>query len=399
MRKLSADYIFTIASEPLKNGVITVDDDGSILEISTTGKAHSDAEIFEGIICPGFINTHCHLELSHMRSLLEKGTGMANFIRGILSKRAIASQEQIHSAIVDAENEMIRNGIVAVGDISNINKTFTQKGKGNLYYHTFIEIFNSNPAKAAEVFETGLVLEKELQRAQQSKSTASIVPHAPYTMSKDLLILINEHASKNNTIISIHNQESKGEDELFVSKSGDLYNLFKELGFDLPSFHPTGLNALRSTFPFLTRAAKILLVHNTFTSQDDIYWAEELLRKMSGGTSQLYWCTCPNANLYIENKLPNYNHFLEANSKVTIGTDSLASNWSLSILDELKTISTYYPEISLQTLLTWATKNGADFLGINELGTIEKGKKPGLNLLKNVDALRVSGRTIVQKLL
>lgn len=398
MRKLSADYIFTIASEPLQNGVITVDDAGVILEVSPDGREHPDTEIFEGIICPGFINTHCHLELSHMHSLLEEGTGMANFIKGILSKRAIASAEQINAAIVDAENEMIRNGIVAVGDISNINKTFAQKEKGNLYYHTFIEVFNSNPAKAAEVFESGLVLEKEILQAQQSKSTASIVPHAPYTMSKDLLILINEHAAKNKSTISIHNQESQGEDDLFLTKSGDLFNLFTELGFDLSSFHPTGINALRSTFPFLTRAAKVLLVHNTFTSQADIHWSEELLRKMSGGTSQLYWCTCPNANLYIENKLPNYDHFLEMNSRVTVGTDSLASNWSLSILDELKTITSYFPTISLQTLLTWATKNGADLLGINELGTIEKGKKPGLNLLKNVNNFKISERTAVEKL-
>lgn len=398
MRKLSADHIFTIAAQPLKNGVVTIGDDGAILDVSTTGREHLDTEIYEGIIFPGFINTHCHLELSHMRSLLEEGAGMTNFIRGILSKRENATSEQITAAIVNAENEMIRNGIVAVGDISNLNKTFAQKEKGNLFYHTFIEIFNSNPTKAVEVFENGLLLEKELQNAQQKKSTVTIVPHAAYTMSKDLLILINEHASKNNSKISIHNQESKGEDDLFLTKSGDLYNLFTELGFDLSSFHPTGLNALRSTFPFLTRAAKILLVHNTFTSKEDIQWAAELLRKMSGGTSQLYWCTCPNANLYIENKLPNYNHFLETDSKVTVGTDSLASNWSLSILDELKTITTHYPSIPLQTLLTWATKNGADFLGIPELGTIEKGKKPGLNLLKNVTDLKITERTTVQKL-
>jgi cytosine/adenosine deaminase-related metal-dependent hydrolase len=399
MRKLSADYIFPIASSPLKNGVITIDDSGTILEVSANASEHPDAERFEGIICPGFINTHCHLELSHMRTVLEEGTGMANFIKGILSKRGIASAEQITAAIVDAENEMIRNGIVAVGDISNINATFPQKEKGNLYYHTFIEVFNSNPAKAREVFENGLGLEKQIFAAKQKKSTASIVPHAPYTMSKELLILINEYASKNSSTISMHNQESKGEDDLFLSKSGDLYNLFAELGFDLSAFHPTGLNALRSTFPFLTRATKILLVHNTFTSKEDIQWAEELLRKMNGGTAQLYWCTCPNANLYIENQLPNYNHFLESESRVTIGTDSLASNWSLSILDELKTINAYYPSIPLQTLLTWATKNGADLLGIDELGTIEKGKKPGLNLLKNINGLKISERTSVQKLI
>ncbi len=399
MRKLSADHIFTIASEPIKNGVITIDDEGRILEVSNTGKEHPDTEIFEGIICPGFINTHCHLELSHMRSLLEEGTGMASFIKGILSKRAIASATEINEAIVNAENEMIRNGIVAVGDISNINKTFAQKAKGNLFYHTFIEVFNPNPAKAVEIFESGVLLEKELDSMLQKKSTASIVPHAPYTMSESLLTLINEYALKNGKFISIHNQESEGEDELFISKSGELFDLFNQIGFDTSSFRQTGVNALRSTLPFLTQASKILLVHNTCTSKEDILWAENLVKKANNIAPQLYWCTCPNANLYIENRLPNYNHFIETNSRVTVGTDSLASNWSLSILDELKTITNYFPTIPFETLLTWATKNGADFLGLQDLGAIEKGKKPGINLLRNVKDFKISEKTTVEKLL
>ena len=103
-------------------------------------------------------------------------------------------------------------------------------------------------------------------------------------------------------------------------------------------------------------------------------------------------------NLYIENKLPNYNYFLETESCVTIGTDSLASNWSLSILDELKTIHRHYPCIPLQTLLTWATKNGADFLSLEKLGTIETGNKPGLNLLTKINDLQITAKTEVVKL-
>ena len=138
------------------------------------------------------------------------------------------------------------------------------------------------------------------------------------------------------------------------------------------------------------------MVHNTFTTKEDIEWANSQLSVSNSPI--LFWCTCPNANKFIENKLPNYNYFIEENVRVTIGTDSLASNWSLSILDELKTISKHYPQISLQTLLLWATKNGADFLGFNQLGTIEKDKKPGLNLLKNIDNLKLSDKTEVLKL-
>ena len=100
-----------------------------------------------------------------------------------------------------------------------------------------------------------------------------------------------------------------------------------------------------------------------------------------------------------KNKLPNYEFFINKKSLVTIGTDSLASNKSLSILDELKTIAKHFPRIPLQTLLLWATKNGADFLGFNQLGTIEKGKKPGLNLLKNIEELKITSKTEIIKLI
>jgi cytosine/adenosine deaminase-related metal-dependent hydrolase len=399
MRKLAAETVFTISSEPLQNGIITVEQDGTIRDISTGDPDDAGVEWFNGIICPGFVNTHCHLELSHMRSLLEEKTGMANFIRGILSKRSLHTAEVIASAIEKAEEEMMHNGIVAVADISNTRDTLQQKSKGNIHYHTFVEIFHPDPAKASEVFEKGLEIAGEFQLSQQSRSTVSLAPHAPYTMSEVLLQLINEHVSRNNSISTIHNQESKGEDELFISRSGALFDLFKELGFNTGFFRQTGFNALRSTLPLLTEARKLLLVHNTFTSEQDILWAEEVCKGIPKRNMQLYWCTCPNANLYIENRLPDYRHFLNTNSKVTVGTDSLASNWSLSILDELKTISHHYQTISLNTLLTWATKNGAEFMGLTELGTIEKGKRPGLNLLTNIQNCKLSKETAVIKLI
>lgn len=417
MRRLSADYIFPIASEPIKNGVITVDTDGTIIGVEHPIQG-VETEHYEGVICPGFINTHCHLELSHMRSQIRQNLGMAGFIKAIISERAKFSEEQIEHAIADAEKEMIENGIVAVGDISNNNSTFKQKAKGNLLYHTFIEVFDLNPKKAEESFNRGLALFQEASQISNLKSQISIVPHAPYTVSESLLQLINEHAAKANSIISIHNQESEAESELLISHSGPIYETFKALDINTDLIRKTGVNSLKSTLLHLKYASKILLVHNTYTSREDIIWAREEMEdgrwKLGNGNfevtyentpyltshvSHLYWCTCPSANLYIENKLPDYIHFIEENATVTIGTDSLASNWSLSILDELKSISKYYPDIPLQTLLLWATKNGANFLGFDSLGTIEKGKKPGLNLLTGIDDLKITKQTKVVKLL
>ena len=398
MRKISADYIFNITSEPIRNGVITIDEKGIIIDVSEgiqNDDQQASIEYYKGIICPGFINTHCHLELSHMRSQVSENAGMAGFIKELVGKRFDFSEGQILQSIADAEAEMMRNGIVAVGDISNNNSTFKQKAEGNLFYHTFVEIFSMDPAKAEETFAAGLKLTNELIGID-SKLSYSIVPHAPYTMSENLLKLINDYSGKSNSISSIHNQESKAENELFVYKSGTLFDTFKAMGINAELIRQTGVNSLRSTLPFLRDVPKLLLVHNTFTSEEDIQWATS---KDSGlNASGLFWCTCPNANIYIENNLPDYNLFIAEKVRVTIGTDSLASNWSLSVLDELKTIIKHFPKIPLQTLLTWATKNGADFLGLDQFGTIEKGKRPGLNLLKNVSGITINENTEVLKL-
>ena len=80
--------------------------------------------------------------------------------------------------------------------------------------------------------------------------------------------------------------------------------------------------------------------------------------------------------------MPEYKKFIETNAKVTIGTDSLTSNWRLSILDEMKTILKYQSYLDFETVLKWATLNGAEALGFdNILGSIDIGKAPGINLL------------------
>jgi cytosine/adenosine deaminase-related metal-dependent hydrolase len=395
MRKISADYVFPISSAPIANGVITINDEGVIVEVSENEEItnREGIEFYKGVICPGFINTHCHLELSHMRAQIPEGKGMTGFIKEIISKRNLFSEDEIQQAIVTAENEMIQNGIVAVGDISNNSSTFLQKAKKNIYYHTFIEVFDLNPERANEVFETARKLSKQLLTFDLKLSN-SIIPHAPYTVSDNLFEMIANEALKNNSILSIHNQESKAEDELFISKTGAIVESFTQMGINMDFIKKTGRSSLQSTFTKLPRNQKKILVHNTFTLKEDIQFVTHYSLP-----NTTYWCTCPNANNYIEGRLPNYKIFVDADALLTIGTDSLASNWSLSVLDELKTITQHEPQLPLQTLLLWATKNGADFLGRTDLGTLEKGKKPGINWLQNIENLKITSETVVTRLI
>ena len=390
MRKISADYIFPVSSPPIKNGVVVIDDNGVILEITShKSQVTSEVERHSGIIIPGFVNTHCHLELSHLKGKVGEKKGLTGFISELVPMRGKFSVEEIKSTIISAEDEMRRNGIVAVGDISNNDHSFEQKKKKNISYHTFIEAFDLDPSKAKATFDTAVNLQSVISNLQ-----SSLTPHAPYSVSGKLMELID---NLKQPLLSIHNQETASENELFLSGTGPLAEMMQKAGVDLDSKR-RAKNSLLFILGALIESKKILLVHNTYTSKEDI---ELIKHYASADELDVTLCLCPRANLYIENHLPDIPMFMNEGMKLTLGTDSYASNWSLSILEEMKVISKQFPEIPFETLLLWATKNGAEFLGMDKnLGIIEKGKKPGLNLIKNISFgnMQLLESTEVQKL-
>jgi len=201
----------------------------------------------------------------------------------------------------------------------------------------------------------------------------SIVPHAPYSVSKELWKLIVGSHEIGQTI-SMHNQELSAENQLFQDKTGGFISFFRDMGLNIDRFIPTGQTSIYSALNNLNPNNKILFVHNTMTTAEDISIAQDRLPKC-------YWVTCPNANLYIENKLPDYQSFVDNGARVCIGTDSLSSNWQLSIFEEMKVIKKYQSRIDDLEIIKWATYNGAEALGYDDLGSLKMGVSPGINLI------------------
>jgi cytosine/adenosine deaminase-related metal-dependent hydrolase len=377
MRKISADYIYPVNSDPIENGVVVIDQEGKILEIGKRENYNTaELEIFKGAIIPGLINTHCHLELSHLKGVAKTGTGLLPFLSTVVNFRDV-DQSQIMTAIKEGDEEMQREGIVAVGDISNKLDTADTKSKSPIRYYTFVEMFDFMQDNLADNFYTGY---KEVYdgQADGNGNKKSCVPHAPYTVSKRLFQKINT-TNQEGATISIHNQETAHENQLFQDKTGGFLDFYKIFNFPLDEFEPSGKTSIHYALSQMDPRQRTLFVHNTMTTVADIEAANSWNRN-------IYWATCPNANLFIENRLPNYQTFLDTRAKVTIGTDSLTSNWQLSIVEEMKTIAKFQSYVDFDTLLRWATLNGAEALGFEEdLGSIEKGKTPGLVLLEDFD--------------
>jgi aminodeoxyfutalosine deaminase len=394
IKKISADWIFPISAAPIPNGVVIIDtNEKKIVGISTQKNdfERTEIEFYKGIICPAFVNTHCHLELSHLLGKVATGTGLLDFIGHVVANRA-ASAEVIQSAIAQADAQMYAYGIEAVGDICNVIDTFEVKNNSNMRYYNFVECF--------DFWQNGLTVSefqkyKSVYSALKPKKgdNKSFVPHAPYSVSPAMFGLINQIQPDKNVTVSVHNQETIAENNLFINKKSTLVDMWKRFGFHYDDLEALGKGSIYYLLQHLNPTQRNLFVHNTLTTSADIAAAHSILPRC-------YWATCPNANLYIENKLPNYKDFISENACVTIGTDSLTSNWSLSVLDELKTIAKYQSYINTETVLKWATLNGALALGYeNDLGSIEIGKHCGLINLNLNEDLKITDNTAVNRIM
>lgn len=379
MKRFSAQYIITNSSPLLKRAVITTEDDGTIISIEDTAgelKEKHSVEYYNGIIIPGFVNCHCHLELSHMKGCVALGTGLGDFVEQIRSTRDTNKDKIIKSAY-PADKDMYNEGISLCADICNTSETFPLKKESRISYINLLEVFGIDPDKASrrieELFRLSL-------NASEMNLSFSPVPHSAYSMSITLLRLLKER-SEQNIVTSIHFMETPWEREFIEKHSGPLMVSYKHSGL-IPARLETVKNHAEAVLNEITPAGNLILVHNTFADRDII----RAIHKRKN----LFWCLCPNSNLYIEKAIPPVDLLIEERCEIVIGTDSLASNTKLSIIEELKTLQLNFPSLKVEDLISWATINGARALGEEDrFGVVKPGKKPGLLLLQNVDLINM----------
>lgn len=386
-KSIAAQYVFTNCGQPIRNGVVTYDSEsGLITDIKPLDHETANTEHYNGVLIPGFVNAHCHLELSHMRGLMPRCSHLIDFLEQI-SKY----QGSLKFSLEDckrADAEMFASGINLVGDISNTADSAPVKSQSRIKYHTFIELLGTSPERIARDRD---IYYKVSQFFSASDAYYSAVPHAPYSVPPALFDVINELNSGNKSLISIHNQETEAENELYISHTGSIADRFP---LDLSPIPTTGKRSLESYVHHLTDYENVLLVHNTFSRRQDFEIADAVLRNP-------HYVLCPKSNLYLENALPDIDTMLDMNLNLCLGTDSLSSNDTLSILDEMKVLRKNFKQLSFEKLLEMATINGARALNQQEnFGQLKPGIAPGLVLLENFDfqEMNICEETMVRRI-
>lgn len=376
-RRIAAEYVYTLQNdEPIINGYVEFDENGTILGV---GKCSDEDTVIKGALVPGFVNSHCHLELSHLHKKFRKGTGMAGFIDQINALRDWASDDVKTELVEKWMDKLWKDGVSAVADISNDASSFPVKKVSPIYTRTFLEVFGTEPEDCAAVMES---VGKLHQVAQEYGIDAAPTPHSCYTMSPQLLSA-SSAAGLESGYLSYHSQESHEEEELLKDGSGAMAENRRRAGMSTPPV--TGESSLKY---FIDRLADvkpaphkehILLVHNVMLGQDDINAAKEAM-------PNVYWAICPLSNIFIHDALPPVQLMRENELKICLGTDSLSSNDDLDMMAELRCLRANFPEVPMSELLVWASRNGAEFLGKTDvLGSFEKGKRPGIVLVTGLD--------------
>lgn len=378
IRRIAASFVYTLdADEPIKNGYVEYDAaDGRIVAV---GECGPDDEVLSGAIVPGFVNSHCHIELSHLHGKFRKGTGMAGFIDQINALRDWAGADVKARLTQEWMDKMWKDGVSAMSDISNDDSSFKVKSSHKLYTRTFLEVFGSEPEMCEGVMADVTALKSV---ADAEGIDAAPTPHSCYTMSPQLLSA-SSAAGLESGYLSYHSQESQEEEDLLISGSGAMYENRKRSGMSTPPV--TGESSLKYFIDRLAAAKPapydehILLVHNVCLKQDDIDAAKKVM-------NNVYWAICPLSNIFIHNALPPVPLMRRNGLDITVGTDSLSSNDDLDMVKELVCIRQNFSEIPMNEILVWACLNGARFLSKEKaLGSLTPGKTPGIVFVSNVD--------------
>ena len=377
MQRRIASHYALINGRLERNIIVDVDSQGTITAVERYDNIDREAhvEFYPGILIPGMINAHCHLELAYLQGAIAEGGGYATFASEIGRVRGnYTNDERLHAA-KRADATMWNEGIEAIVDIANDDLVMPIKEQSHIQYNTLFEFFGLNNHNTTP-----------LETLAEQYPDASVTPHSTYSVQEQEF---NHICKKYSSLLSLHFLESESE-ALLYQHQGSLATWYSKMGWECEFLH------YKSPAERVARCvpadSRLLLIHNTCATRDDIAIIESALP--NGAT----WVLCPESNRYISNMRPPVELLEEMGVNIAIGTDSLASARRLSMVDNMLLLG----DIPLERLLTYATINGAKALGIDSVkGSIEVGKRPGLVIIKGIDykTMRLTNETCSFRLL
>jgi cytosine/adenosine deaminase-related metal-dependent hydrolase len=375
VRIVVADAIIPGEEPPIRDGALCLEQDGRILDVGKSAEllaryAGAQIESVRGVLLPGLVNAHAHVELSALRGTVQGGAGFVPWVENMLAARAAQAPEQDDDAIERAAGELETFGTVAVGEVTNTLaavRALAGHGIGGIVFH---EVFG---------LDRTLALQRVTKLEQDAKAPGSGIPapdfdyvpapHTVYTTHPDAIRAILRTVREQGARTTIHLAEHGAERTFLHDGSGPFRDFVAKMRFSTEGFAVPGKGPIHVAADLGLLAPDVVLVHLTDARPDEL----DLVAQ-----SRAPVVLCPRSNLFIEVKLPPLNDMLRAGIVPALGTDSLASNLSLDLLAEAKALGDRFPAVPKAMLLRMATAAGADALGRADLGRLQRGKRPGV---------------------
>jgi aminodeoxyfutalosine deaminase len=355
---ISARWVFPATSPPLAGGTVTIRGD-RITSVDRAGVRTPDLRFDDAAIIPGLVNAHTHLDLSGLRGLVPPTADFVGWLRGVIGRRRERSPEQTAADIRAGLDESMRYGTTLVGDIAAGGASWDALASAPVWSICFRELLGLPGNRVHAVWEELVCWVGE--HPDSPTCRVGVSPHAPFSVHKSLI-----EAAARLWPVCIHLAESVAERDLLERRDSPFVPFLRDLGV----WDPSGLAPSWDWVLWkVSRAPAALLAHGNYLSDAPI----------APNSTVVY---CPRTHAAFDHRPHPFREMIDRGVRVTLGTDSLASNPDLDLLAEARFLHTRYPDIYGEHLLCMATINGATALGLGGVtGSLEPGKSADLVLV------------------
>ncbi len=368
MEILTASWVVPVAGAPLRDGRVAVGD-GRIVWVGRAGDPGEPKapvrELGRGILLPGLVNAHCHLELSHLAGRVPFGGGFVAWVEALVAARGSDDEASVRARAAQAIRELEDRGTVAVGDVSNSLVHLDLLGASRLAAVVFFELLAWDPARAAATLEWADRRLSGLDGTLAPNVRVRLAAHAPHSVSPPLLAGLVARGGP----AAMHLAESPAESQFLATGSGDWPGFLERRGFGHVAFAPAGLSPVRYADGLRALPRGLVAAHAVQVDAAD----RELLARRG-----VHVALCPRSNRSLGVGTARVPELLAAGVPLCLGTDSLASIDSLDVLEDATLLHRQFPDLDPAVIVRMATLGGAEALGFADLGAITRGRRAAL---------------------
>lgn len=356
---LRAGWVVPVEGPPLRDGAVAVKD-GRVAWIGPASEAPAgDArDLGPGVLMPGLVNAHCHLELSHLAGSLSGAGGFVDWVEGLVAARSEAAPAAVRAQAAAGIAQAEGTGTVAVGDVSNTLAHLDLLAASSLRARVFFELIGWDPATADRVLEAAHARLGALDLPDSV--TVSLAAHAPHSVSPALLTAIVEAGG----VASLHLAESPHERRFLDAGDAEWSAFLARRGLGHVAFRPTGISPVRHVDRFGVLRPGLVAAHGV-----QVDAADRALLARRG----VFVVLCPRSNETLGVGRAAVPELREAGVRLAVGTDSLASVPTLDLWEDVMALRRGFPSLEPEWLVRTATLGGAEALGYDDLGRIAPG--------------------------